>query len=488
MLLPTTDDKVRMIDSTFPAPVVDSMAPRLIASQPDFQIAQAYGLLGEITPDWLAGGLATWLALSTPTQTVVLALLGILGGAIANHIIPTWCWYPRPISPWVNRERWPLLPKFKKISDALPARTWMDRIPVIGWLRLRRESEMFGRWFWVRPILIELSLAAVLPLMHQAYLGGQLLPAGVLPATIAACTDWMALLFFLHAAFLVWLVAATFIDFDERTIPDSLTIPGTIFAILVGTITPFAFLPGTVVSNSVEGIAPTLANHPYGLSPFWSSTNGLFTGLLIWAMWCFALADRRFYLRRGWSKAWAYFWFGLKRNPASKILIAMWLIGSIAIVSVYLSSPIGWMGMMTSLTGLAVGGGIIWIVRLVCGWAVQMEAMGFGDVTLMAMIGAVIGWQGSILTFFLSPIAGLLIVMVVFVINRDPRTPYGPYLCVGTLLVVWFWDDVYNARFRTTLLLMGDVLLWMAIVMPPVLAGMMWVTRTIRLRLLPDPE
>ena len=76
-----------------------------------------------------------------------------------------------------------------------------------------------------------------------------------------------------------------------------------------------------------------------------------------------------------------------------------------------------------------------------------MEAMGFGDVTLMAMIGAVIGWQGSILTFFLSPIAGLLIVMVVFVINRDPRTPYGPYLCVGTLLVVWFWDDVYNATF-----------------------------------------
>ncbi|MEP4683117.1 MAG: A24 family peptidase, partial [Rhodopirellula bahusiensis] len=401
-----------MIDLTFPSPVVDSMAATLNASQAIFQNAPSLGLLGEITPNWLAGWMAAWLSFSPSAQTLVLALLGIVGGALANHIIPTWCWYPRPISPWVNRERWPLLPKFQSISDALPARTWMDRIPVIGWIRLRRESEMFGRWFWIRPMLIELSLAIVLPLMHRAYLAGQLLPSGVMPATIAACTDWMALLFFIHAAFLIWLVAATFIDFDERTIPDSLTIPGTIVALIVGTITPFAFLPGLVVANSVEGIAPVLANHPYGLSPFWSSPNGLFTGLLIWAVWCFALADRRFYLRRGWSKAWGYFWFGLTRNPSSKYLVATWLVGSLAIISVYLSSPIGWIGLITSLTGLAVGGGVIWVVRLVCGWAIQMEAMGFGDVTLMAMIGAVIGWQGSILAFFLSPIAGLLVVMV----------------------------------------------------------------------------
>jgi prepilin signal peptidase PulO-like enzyme (type II secretory pathway) len=166
----------------------------------------------------------------------------------------------------------------------------------------------------------------------------------------------------------------------------------------------------------------------------------------------------------------------------------MWLVGSAIIVTVYSTTPIGWMGMLTSLTGLAVGGGVVWIVRLVCGWAVQMEAMGFGDVTLMAMIGALIGWQGSILAFFLSPIAALMIVLVVFVLTRDPRTPFGPYLCLGTLLVVWYWDDVYNERFRTTLLLMGDVLLWMAIAMPPILAGMMWITRKIRLQVIPDGD
>ncbi|KLU04093.1 Leader peptidase (Prepilin peptidase) [Rhodopirellula islandica] len=477
-----------MIDLTFPAPVIDSMATTLIETQALVQIAPSIGMLAEITPIWLAGWLTAWLALSPTTQTAILALLGILGGALANHIIPTWCWYPRPISPWVDRGRWPLLPEFESISRTLPARTWADRIPVLGWFRLRREAEMFGRWFWVRPILIELSLAATLPFMHRAYLAGQLLPTGVTPATVAACTDWMALLFFLHAAFLVWLVAATFIDFDERTIPDLLTIPGTIVAIGLGTLTPFAFLPGLVVNNSVEGIAPVLANHPFGLSPFWTSPRGLMTGLAIWAVWCFALADRRFYLRRGWSKAWGYFWFGLTRHNSWKFLVAMWLVGSALIVVTYSTSPIGWMGMMTSLTGLAVGGGIVWIVRLVCGWAIQMEAMGFGDVTLMAMIGALIGWQGSILAFFLSPIAALVIVLVVFVLTRDPRTPFGPYLCLGTLLVVWYWDDVYNARFRTTLLLMGDVLLWMAVAMPPILASMMWITRKIRLQVLPDAD
>ncbi|MCC9644440.1 A24 family peptidase [Rhodopirellula sp. JC740] len=489
-----------MILTNLPAPVSNLIAGQLSPSRALLQFTQTTDgwrqdaiqastiYFAEITPAWLASLMAAWLSLSTSVQCAVLAAIGLVAGAIANHIIPTWCWYPRPISPWVDRERWPLRPEFETISRSLPPRSWLDRIPVLGWLRLRRESELFGRGFWIRPLLIELSMAAVYPWMFHAYLDGQLLPSGVTATTKAACADWMVWLFFYHAVVLVWLVSATFIDFDERTIPDLITIPGTIIAILIGTLTPFAFLPGLVVVNSVEGIAPVLANHPFGLSPFWSSQQGLATGLLIWAVWCFALADRRFYLRRGWSKAWGYFWLGLTRNNSWKWLTAMWVIGSIVITAVYFTSPLGWMGMMTSLVGLAVGGGIVWVVRLVCGWAIGMEAMGFGDVTLMAMVGAVIGWQGSTLAFFVSPMAALLIVLIVFVLTRDPRTPFGPYLCLGTLLVVWFWDDVYNERFRTTLLLMGDVLLWMALVMPPLLAGMMWVSRTLRQRVLPDPE
>ena len=68
--------------------------------------------------------------------------------------------------------------------------------------------------------------------------------------------------------------------------------------------------------------------------------------------------------------------------------------------------------------------------------ALRREAMGFGDVTLMAMIGAFLGWQAAVLTFFLAPFFGLahaLWKLVVYrretadrrpIIERRPRNPF----------------------------------------------------------------
>ncbi len=50
-------------------------------------------------------------------------------------------------------------------------------------------------------------------------------------------------------------------------------------------------------------------------------------------------------------------------------------------------------------------GGVIWAVRVLGRWTLRMEAMGFGDVTLMAMIGTYMGWQASLVVFFLAPLA-----------------------------------------------------------------------------------
>ena len=51
--------------------------------------------------------------------------------------------------------------------------------------------------------------------------------------------------------------------------------------------------------------------------------------------------------------------------------------------------------------------GLTWSVRFLGTLAFRREAMGFGDVTLMAMIGAFLGWQAAVLTFFLAPFFGL---------------------------------------------------------------------------------
>jgi hypothetical protein len=84
-------------------------------------------------------------------------------------------------------------------------------------------------------------------------------------------------------------------------------------------------------------------------------------------------------------------------------------------------------------------GGIVWAVRLIGTAALRREAMGFGDVTLMMMVGTFIGWQASLIAFFLAPFAGLLIGIAQFVLRRDDVIPYGPFLCMATAAVVIAW-------------------------------------------------
>ena len=218
------------------------------------------------------------------------------------------------------------------------------------------------------------------------------------------------------------------------------------------------------------------------LAPMWMSGGGLAAGLAIWTLWCFALADRRVILRHGLAKAVEYFFARLVRHPSWKILAGIWLVGAIGVVIAYQIGGVHWFGLITALVGLAVGGGIIWAVRLVGSFAMQMEAMGFGDVTLMAMVGAFVGWQASVIAFFLAPLAAIVIVLVRFVITRDHQTPFGPYLCAGTALAVLYWDSVYNANFRLTIAIMGNWLLWGSIAMLGLLGAMLWVMRLFKQR------
>lgn len=419
-----------------------------------------------------------WLNLPLIATTVLLAVFGLVCGAIANFVITTLCWEPRPISPWVNLSAWPLDDDRRRIAEALPSRSFLDRVPVLGWIGMRREAPLHGAGFWIRPLLIELTLAFGFVWMHQAYVDGRLLPSGINPAALAFCRPWITLVFFFHAILVALMVAATFIDFDERTIPDAITIPGTLLALVIASCSPYVFIPGELPT----GIAPTTLQHPLGLVPDWMRGGGLAVGLAIWTTWCFALADRRMILRRGWAKAVEYFLARLVRHPSWKTLMAIWLAGLIAITGVHFLGGTHWLGLITSLVGLAVGGGIIWAVRLVGSWAMRMEAMGFGDVTLMAMIGAFVGWQASIIAFFLAPIAAIVIVLVRYVITRDHQTPFGPYLCAGTALTVFFWDDVYNLNFRITIAIMGDMLIWFSLATLGALAALLWIMRLFKER------
>jgi leader peptidase (prepilin peptidase)/N-methyltransferase len=98
-----------------------------------------------------------------------------------------------------------------------------------------------------------------------------------------------------------------------------------------------------------------------------------------------------------------------------------------------------WHGLAYSLAGIAVGAGITWLARLISQWVLGMEALGFGDVTLMAMIGSFLGWQPVIFVFMLAPVCGIVVAVTLRLLYGRIAVPYGPFLSVATFLVLLTW-------------------------------------------------
>jgi len=66
--------------------------------------------------------------------------------------------------------------------------------------------------------------------------------------------------------------------------------------------------------------------------------------------------------------------------------------------------------------------------------------MGGGDVKLLAMIGAFMGWKLALLTFFLAPYLGIALGIINLVTKKDHTIPYGPFLSIGALIAL-FWGN-----------------------------------------------
>ncbi len=124
-------------------------------------------------------------------------------------------------------------------------------------------------------------------------------------------------------------------------------------------------------------------------------------------------------------------------DPARSLLVfcaGPGLLGSAGIVAAWHWGGVRWDSLLSSFVGLGIGGGLIWFVRFFGQLALRREAMGFGDVTLMAMLGAFLGWQPALMIFFLAPFAGLVVGLVKFIVRRDNEIPYGPFLCLAAAL------------------------------------------------------
>ena len=103
-----------------------------------------------------------------------------------------------------------------------------------------------------------------------------------------------------------------------------------------------------------------------------------------------------------------------------------------------------------SVIGILIGGGILFIIAELYFRITGKEGMGGGDVKLLAMIGALIGWQGVLFTIFASSLIGTIIGIMLMVIQRKNlklAIPFGPFLSIGAVIYVFFGNEFINWYF-----------------------------------------
>lgn len=73
---------------------------------------------------------------------------------------------------------------------------------------------------------------------------------------------------------------------------------------------------------------------------------------------------------------------------------------------------------------------------------VMMDTTGGGDVKLMGMVGAFMGWKLSLLTFFLAPFFGAAYGIVEKLRTKDSAIAYGPFLVLGALMSLFYGEKI----------------------------------------------
>lgn len=327
--------------------------------------------------------------------SLILFTLGILAGRFLNRATIR---IPKKEKFW---ESLAFIFAKEPIPGLAAKRKWWDWIPIIGTTRIAGgRSPYSGRRVLRREPWIEILNGVLLVALYwlELPLSGDMTESSftnkflqsILPSELSSAMPFFHWRFLYHLILIEAMIVATFIDFDLMIIPDAVTLPAMAVGVLGG----------------------------FGL-----------------------------------GKAWAVpVWFqDSKFLESIKLIIPEWM----HFILTGNDIP-GWIelnsyshALMVSLVGIILGGGIIWIVRIIGFAVLKIEAMGFGDVILMAMVGSFLGWQATLIAFGLSlifsvPIAiGQIVLGIVLRKEIEGHIPYGPYLCLGSLAILMFWRWIW---------------------------------------------
>ena len=102
-----------------------------------------------------------------------------------------------------------------------------------------------------------------------------------------------------------------------------------------------------------------------------------------------------------------------------------------------------------SVLGLVLGFGLMWLIRFIGGKVFKREAMGMGDVFLMGAVGALFGPVAVLFTLILSSVFGSVIGVSLIALSKTKfrrfiEIPYGPYICMGCLVWMFWGPEIVN--------------------------------------------
>ncbi len=274
---------------------------------------------------------------------------------------------------------------------------WRDNIPLLSYLFLGGRCRYCREIFSVRYFVVELLTAALFVTLFLQF-----------------GFSWVLLAYMIMVG---GLIISTFIDFEHRIIPDEISLGGIVVGVVLS-----IFIPQM---HELEA---------------WSLNIGK------WMMWalvaiCFLEIMIGFFLKKDSvgkddlifmavvagllvvDRGVSFWAFSLKDTPQ-------------AALSLHLLS------FQASLIGFLVGGGLIYAMGVLGDALFKKESMGGGDVKLLAMIGAFLGWKLSVLAFFIAPIFGAVFGIVEKIRTKDSAIAYGPFLSLGALISLLFGEAI----------------------------------------------
>lgn len=322
---------------------------------------------------------------------------------------------------------------------------WYDNVPVLSWLLLRGRCHHCGAWISIQYPLVETVAAILFGGLFAVYYLTDLRPGF---STAGLALTWPVLI--VHLTLVSALLAASIIDARLFIIP--LMIPWFATAAAV------AVLPAAVQLGLPPYALPIPAQARDDLvvpmACDWQVHAAL--GGLVGLAAAVALL-RLGFLPQSFNQTEELVADPMppdefldyphpRREVCKELLFVAPPLVTAVLAAMFIPIPAAgyppfWHALAGVALGYLVGGGVVWLTRILGTLGFGKEAMGLGDVHLLAAIGAVVGWKDTVFVFFVAPFFGLIAAVIMAGLKKLLKgkvriIPYGPYLAAAAVLVM----------------------------------------------------